>query len=344
VIGEAEIVVSGKVHDEQNISKISVFPHPGHIFFTIYVNKIVIFLFVLINPFNMEKKHRKKPKSMIGKAWHFLWHEDSWLSWIALVIVAFVAIKYIFFPLIGLLFATSHPIVAVVSSSMEHNPNFDDWWDSNTARCPYYDQGCSDDSSNNNCFYRCTQEEYYLLNNINKTKFKSFPFRHGFDKGDVMFLRGVKPQNIKVGDIIVFQTLKPDPIIHRVVNIYQKDDKYYFHTKGDNNNNSIVAYFKDLNEDGYYIPNYCVDSNNDGKLNPLQECEGQCNDFNFDNRISSNECTFYPKGIDGTVPFIDETEISEDQVKALGKAWFRIPWLGYIKIGVCNAVKIPLIC
>ena len=54
-----------------------------------------------------------------------------------------------------------------------------------------------------------------------------------------MILRGKRSEKIDIGDVIVFQsTLRPDPIIHRVVEINNDDGKYYFTTKGDHNADS----------------------------------------------------------------------------------------------------------
>ncbi|MBY8979178.1 MAG: signal peptidase I [Candidatus Lokiarchaeota archaeon] len=67
-------------------------------------------------------------------------------------------------------------------------------------------------------------------------------------KGDLLFVMGREPENIrngtiidKDGDIIVFnaQGLWPsapiEPIVHRVINKYQIGDTWYFRTKGDAN-------------------------------------------------------------------------------------------------------------
>ena len=76
--------------------------------------------------------NKKKTKKLLKKTWHFIWEEDSIWSWIVNVILAFILIKFIVYPGLGLLLSTSHPVVAVVSESMEHNEmKFDDWWDKN---------------------------------------------------------------------------------------------------------------------------------------------------------------------------------------------------------------------
>lgn len=150
----------------------------------------------------------KNFKKTWKKLWYFIWEDDSAWSWIVNIALAFVLIKFIVYPGLGFILGTTHPVVAVVSESMEHNGDFDNWWDN--------------------------AGNWYLANGINKDKFDKFPLKGGFDKGDIMVLKGKKPQDIKIGDIIVFWSAKKDPIIHRVVNKWKYNDAYYFQTKGDN--------------------------------------------------------------------------------------------------------------
>ena len=151
-------------------------------------------------------------KRIFKKVWHFIWEDNSIWSWIVNIILAFVLIKFVVYPGLGLILHTSHPIVAVVSSSMEHKGNFDAWWDN--------------------------AGNWYTQNNITKEQFADFPLRNGFNKGDIIILRGKNAANITVGNIIVFishrEKPKQDPIIHRVVRKWEADGKYYFQTKGDN--------------------------------------------------------------------------------------------------------------
>jgi len=84
--------------------------------------------------------------------------------------------------------------------------------------------------------------------NITKEKFLKFPFKNGFNKGDIMILVGVKPENLKIGDILVFRDKQKDPIIHRIVKKWKTNGKWYFQTKGDHNLQSIDS--PKLNEVG----------------------------------------------------------------------------------------------
>jgi len=159
----------------------------------------------------MKKSDAKTP---LGKIWHFLWYEDSVASWIVSIIVAFILIKFIIYPVLGLVFGTQFPVVAVVSNSMEHDQNFDGWWSS--------------------------QEDLYLPFNITKNDFTTYSMQSGFNKGDIIILFGAKPEKIKLGDIIVYWGGKEYPIIHRVVAKGQDiDGSLYFQTKGDHNRGQI---------------------------------------------------------------------------------------------------------
>ena len=138
--------------------------------------------------------------------WKFLWNSDSAWSWIADFILAFLLVRFIFFPLMSLALSTPLPLVVVESGSMEHNGlPLDYWW--------------------------AQSGEFYSNLGISEEQFKSYPLSNGFDKGDIIVSRGSK--NYERGDVIIFQsTAQATPIIHRVM--YQNDD-LTFATKGDHN-------------------------------------------------------------------------------------------------------------
>ena len=172
---------------------------------------------------------KEKPKTFLGKVWYFIWHEDSLLSWIVNVIIAFLLIKFIVYPGLGLILGTQYPVVAVVSGSMyqglenkgnfyeicgetfesrEFRRSFENWW----KHCgPWYEDNV----------------------NITKYQFQEFPLSNGFAKGDIIVLRG--PNDIKIGDIIVFQADRNYPIIHRVISISNDTGEILYTTKGDHN-------------------------------------------------------------------------------------------------------------
>lgn len=141
----------------------------------------------------------------LKKIYNFIFHDDSILSWIVNVILAFLIVKFLIYPGLGFLLSTSHPLVAVVSGSMEHgNLNLDQYWEN--------------------------YGDYYEKIHITKEQFKKFPFKNGFKKGDIMLLKG--PKNVNIGDVIVYPNANYKyPIIHRVVKKYNNNYK----TKGDHN-------------------------------------------------------------------------------------------------------------
>ena len=66
------------------------------------------------------------------KFWKFL-KKDTWQSWVVSLILAFIIIKFIFFPGLSFVMGTSLPLVVVESCSMYHEASFDKWWESNAA-------------------------------------------------------------------------------------------------------------------------------------------------------------------------------------------------------------------
>ncbi len=144
--------------------------------------------------------------------WYFIWESNSIWSWIVNIILAFVVIKFILYPGLGVFLATSHPIVAVVSGSMDHDAVFEEWWESS----------CKDNQK--------VQSEIYESYGITKEQFQQFSFASGFKAGDLMIIKHSKLPEL--GEIIVFQTDSlVEPIIHRIVKI----DRGLIKTKGDHN-------------------------------------------------------------------------------------------------------------
>ena len=110
---------------------------------------------------------------------------------------------------------TTHPVVAVISGSMEHEvQGFDYWWSLN--------------------------KDIYLKFDINKTSFSDYKFKTGFNKGDLMILTRLK--EIKKGDVIVFWGSVDEPIIHRVVKI----ENGTYQTKGDNGITNKFSRFDEM--------------------------------------------------------------------------------------------------
>lgn len=198
----------------------------------------------------MKNNFKKKAKHL----WEYIWYGESLGSYLLNLALAFVIIKFVFFPTLGLILNNNFPIVAIVSGSMEHkivdhkicsshvidiskqSLNKDDWW--------------------NFC------GKYYEDNfNLTKENFSNFDYENGLNIGDVMILYGKNPKNIQVGEVLVFipQDKMPNgqsnfftnygPVIHRVVEKYEKDGKFYFRTKGDHNPDSKTGFENNIPEE-----------------------------------------------------------------------------------------------
>jgi signal peptidase I len=169
----------------------------------------------------------------LKKIWKFFWHNDSVASWLANVVVAFLVIRFLVYPLLGIILGTGFPIVAVVSESMEHSV------DQHGIICGQHFEEYH--YSYNNYWKSCG--EWYETRGITQKQFKKFPLTNGFNKGDVIILWRANTKNIKLGDVLIFQGGKPQPIIHRVVEIREENGGYFYQTKGDHNSESIQGQY-----------------------------------------------------------------------------------------------------
>ena len=164
-----------------------------------------------------ENKRSQKFKKFWKKFWFVVWKDDSFKGWIVSVIFLFIVIKLIFFPVLNFATGTSLPLVIVESCSMYHEgnlfSNFDNWWDENNLK--------------------------YMTRYITKDNFEGFTMKSGFNKGDILFVIGIKPEKIKVGDIIIFEADYQYPIIHRVMKIENENGELIFSTMGDNNSGQL---------------------------------------------------------------------------------------------------------
>jgi len=165
-----------------------------------------------------------KKKKPLQKIWWFIWEDESIWSWIVNVILAFVIIKFLIYPGLGFMLGTTHPVVAVISGSMEHDGSFDDWWE---YKCKI-----------NELVFQ--QADFYASKDIDKQTFKTFRFKNGFNTGDLMILKSKK--DLELGDIIVFQPPQErEPVIHRIIEITEQNGNNYYTTKGDHNCGSSQA-------------------------------------------------------------------------------------------------------
>ncbi len=173
----------------------------------------------------------KKLTESSKKIWRFFWKDDSVWSWLVNIVVAFLVIRYLIYPLLGVLLGTSLPIVAVISESMDHG-----LYDGKLCG-----QQFSEFKDSFNHYWEICGT-WYEDRGISKEQFQQFPFKDGFYKGDVIILWRANKDNLKVGDILVFQGDKPQPIIHRVVKVWEEKEKYFYQTKGDHNGDSISGF------------------------------------------------------------------------------------------------------
>ncbi len=147
-------------------------------------------------------------KRGLRDAWRWLWYSDSLLSWVVSLVLIFLIVKFIAYPVIGFVFGTSLPLVVVESDSMKHPGDFEDWW----------------------MVYGKFYEDY----GINKEAWRDMPFSNGLYKGDIVVVFGSDFNDLREGDVVIFSPPEGGKaIIHRVVNInsYSRN----LETKGDNN-------------------------------------------------------------------------------------------------------------
>lgn len=150
------------------------------------------------------------------KFWRFL-KKDSWTSFAVTLLLAFIIIKFVFFPGLALITGTSLPIVIVESCSMYHH-----------------------EAGFENTFASSVYEQYGL--SLVDTVGWDFP--NGFAKGDLIFV--IRDKNLKVGDVIIFHGGAANPLIHRIVETGET-----YSTKGDNykTNSKQLASELDISED-----------------------------------------------------------------------------------------------
>ena len=95
---------------------------------------------------------------------------------------------------------TDYPVVAVVSSSMEHDDPI-------------------------------SYETWFIDRKYDEADREEWDFGRGINKGDIVFVNGVPLEEIGSGDVIVYKSGNMEPIIHRVIEV--TDDG--LRAKGDNN-------------------------------------------------------------------------------------------------------------
>lgn len=167
----------------------------------------------------INKKYNKRLKKLL---------QNSAVKWILAIVTAFLLWHLIIIPLLSLITGSTTPITGVMTNSMEHYVEFDEWW--------------------------VKHKGPYLEKRITKENFTNFSYVNGLNVGDMIFVVNKKPEDIKVGDILIFNNKADELIIHRVIDKWQEnrsywtENKYLFQTKGDNHYMSIKQYYLDENK------------------------------------------------------------------------------------------------
>ena len=145
--------------------------------------------------------------------------KDTWPSFVVTLGLAFIIIKFVFFPGLSLITGTALPLVIVESCSMYHHED---------------------------TFEEIFESPIYENNGIDIVDTNDWAFRDGFNKGDVIFVVGA--HNVEIGDVVIFNAGQQHPLIHRIVEV---GDNYA--TKGDNykTNNRQLSSEKNISEDQF---------------------------------------------------------------------------------------------
>jgi len=182
----------------------------------------------------------------LKKFWKFL-GEDSWASWGVSILLAFIVVKFIFFPGISFLLATPIPLVVVESGSLQHNlekdykaVSSDNYFHFNNVWTGQYNlcgQKYSEYESFNFDKYWNICGNWYDSRGFTKEQFEKMPFSNGLYIGDIIVVWGHSQPEI--GDIIIFNANQIHPVIHRVIDIKEINGEKLYSTKGDHNDDQI---------------------------------------------------------------------------------------------------------
>ncbi len=133
------------------------------------------------------------------------------LRWLLTAVMAVAGTYWILYPGLGGLLGTTHPLITVSSTSMEHNASFDTWWE--------------------------RHEEFYLKHNITKEQFRYYPFSDGLNKGDLIVVLGRDSDQLETGDVVAFTQGRDVPLVHRIVD----RNGSAFETRGDGNEEQLLS-------------------------------------------------------------------------------------------------------
>lgn len=154
----------------------------------------------------------------LREAWNFLWHGESALSYLAFTIVSFITLSILYQVFLFFLgFFGVEDLFVVITSSMIH---------SNDINSSYY--------------------EWMRVHGYNQSQMSSWSFPEGLNLGDLVVVMKVRPQELEVGDVIVYEPSESGyRIIHRIIFINETGGKILFTTKGDANY-GVMGFEKNL--------------------------------------------------------------------------------------------------
>jgi hypothetical protein len=156
----------------------------------------------------IEKERREE--NNLKNFWDWLWNSESIWSYLVFLVLVFIIVKFIFLPGLSFIFQTSLPLAIVESSSMDHYSLQTPGISGNSI--------CGKTFENSQFFnkdeYWATCGDWYTQNtNITKEEFNGFNFN----------------KDIQIGDVLIFNGGRSNPIIHRVISLNP------IQTKGDHN-------------------------------------------------------------------------------------------------------------
>ncbi len=257
----------------------------------------------------------KKIWNSVRRTWDWVWHSDSFLSWLVALLIIFIFVKYIFFPVLGFIMGTSLPLAGVESSSMDHQIVKDDY--KRLILCGnVYSKEEIERIDFNEYWEICG--DWYENKNITKKEFSKFPLKNGFRKGDILIVWGWS--KIKKGDIIIFkpnkESIAPRPIVHRIVEIkenFEKVKKSKFSKKN----------FAEISFGNRTYAKFSKEKIEENQTNKIYSTKG---DHNQEQLTGSNNNYN-----------TDETNIKEEQI--VGEVIFKIPFLGWLKIWFIELIQ-----
>lgn len=151
-------------------------------------------------------------------------------------------------PTLKIVLDNDYPVTVMVSGSMSHNIE-------NNKICNSFVATIQNKKLNLDEWWSYCGNIYSSNFNIQKNDFESYPISNGFDIGDVLIIKNTAPNNLNVGDIMLFKPQDENyfkiqgPVVHRIINKWEVNGKIYFATKGDHNSNTFENFENNIPEE-----------------------------------------------------------------------------------------------